>query len=268
VAWQRFLPDGPIAVLPATDDPCVANVVWTNTPEEADRLVSLSDEDFANEVDDAVRGVGKYDFSRPSKAGDAETFPSRLSGKDALVDVERLVVSSFLEPLTKRGMSMLEQAHRNGGLGAGVGLVGGAPFEPPPRVTGAGGTRGAFPLATRMAGRHVSSRLALIGDAAHQVHPLGGQGVNLGLRDAQLLQGVFEETCAVGGDVGSSSCLLAYEKKARAANAPMMAALDALQKLFAVDSAGVAWARGFGLAGVNAIGPLRREIAKYAMGGA
>jgi ubiquinone biosynthesis monooxygenase Coq6 len=48
----------------------------------------------------------------------------------------------------------------------------------------------------------------------------------------------------------------------------MMAALDALQKLFAVDSAGVAWARGFGLAGVNAIGPLRREIAKYAMGGA
>jgi ubiquinone biosynthesis monooxygenase Coq6 len=268
VAWQRFLPDGPIAVLPATDDPCVANVVWTNTPQEADRLVSLSDEDFANEVDEAVRGVGKYDFSRPSKAGDAETFPSRLSGKDALVDVERLVVSSFLEPLTKRGMSMSEQAHRNGGLGAGVGLVGGAPFETPPRVTGAGGTRGAFPLATRMAGRHVSSRLALIGDAAHQVHPLGGQGVNLGLRDAQLLQGVFEETCAVGGDVGSSSCLLAYEKKARAANAPMMAALDALQKLFAVDSAGVAWARGFGLAGVNAIGPLRREIAKYAMGGA
>lgn len=92
--------------------------------------------------------------------------------------------------------------------------------------------------------------------------------MNLGLRDAQLLQGVFESTCAVGGDIGSSSCLLAYEKKARAANAPMMAALDALQKLFAVDSKSVAWARGFGLAGVNAIGPLRREIAKYAMGGA
>ena len=236
--------------------------------ESSTTTTSLHARVVVGEVDEAVRGVGKYDFSRPSKAGDAETFPSRVSGKDALVDVERLVVSSFLEPLTKRGMSMLEQAHRNGGLGAGVGLVGGAPFETPPRVTGAGGTRGAFPLATRMAGRHVSSRLALIGDAAHQVHPLGGQGVNLGLRDAQLLQGVFEETCAVGGDVGSSSCLLAYEKKARAANAPMMAALDALQKLFAVDSAGVAWARGFGLAGVNAIGPLRREIAKYAMGGA
>lgn len=274
VAWQRFLPDGPIAVLPATDDPCVANVVWTNAPEEADRLVSLSDEDFANEVDRAVRGVGKYDFSRPSavekKFSAAETFPSRFTSDASALfsNVERLVVSTFLEPLTKRGMSILENAHRNGGLGAGVGLVGGAPFEEPPRVTGAGGTRGAFPLATRMAGRHVSSRLALIGDAAHQVHPLGGQGVNLGLRDAQLLQGVFESTCAVGGDVGSSSCLLAYEKKARAANAPMMAALDALQKLFAVDSESVAWARGFGLAGVNAIGPLRREIAKYAMGGA
>jgi ubiquinone biosynthesis monooxygenase Coq6 len=48
----------------------------------------------------------------------------------------------------------------------------------------------------------------------------------------------------------------------------MMATLDGLQKLFAIDSSLGAWARGFGLAGVNAIGPLRREIAKYAMGGA
>jgi len=114
----------------------------------------------------------------------------------------------------------------------------------------------------------VSSRLALIGDAAHQVHPLGGQGVNLGLRDAQLLQGVFEETCAVGGDVGSSSCLLAYEKKARAANAPMMAALDGLQKLFSTDAYPVALARSLGLAAVNAAPPVRKTITWYAMGAA
>jgi len=177
-------------------------------------------------------------------------------------------VSGVLEPLTKAGMRISEETHRNGGLGAGVGLVGGAPFEDPPAVLRAFGKRGAFPLATRVAGRHVSDRLALIGDAAHQVHPLGGQGVNLGLRDAALLQDVIEATVANGGDVGAASCLLSYEKKARAANAPMMAALDALQKLFAVDSAGAAWARGFGLAGINAIGPLRREIARYAMGGA
>lgn len=174
----------------------------------------------------------------------------------------------MLEPLTKSGMTFSEKTHRNGGFGAGVGLAGGAPFEDPPTVVSASGKRGAFPLATRIAGRHVSERLALIGDAAHQVHPLGGQGVNLGLRDAALLQDVIEATTENGGDVGAASCLLSYEKKARAANVPMMVALDALQKLFAVDSQGAAWARGFGLAGINAIGPLRREIARYAMGGA
>ena len=259
VAWQRFLPGGPLALLPATDDPCVANVVWTNAPAEADRLVAMSDDDFAREVDAAIRGVGKYDF-RDSQT--SPRFPASLE------DAENTLVSAVLEPLTRLGVAFSERTHRHGGLGAGVGLVGGESFEAPPGVTGAGGKRGAFPLATRMAGRHVSERLALIGDAAHQVHPLGGQGVNLGLRDAALLVGVFEETIENGGDVGAAGGLLAYEKKARAANAPMMAALDALQKLFSVDSAGVAWARGFGLAGVNAIGPLRREIAKYAMGGA
>ena len=277
VAWQRFLPDGPIAVLPATDDPYVANVVWTNAPAEADRIAALDDENFAREVDAAFRGVGKYAFFSPSEKSSRDAFDSespKESPKESPEEsplwqrLERLVVSGVLEPLTKAGMRISEATHRNGGLGAGVGLAGGAPFEAPPAVLRAFGKRGAFPLATRVAGRHVSERLALIGDAAHQVHPLGGQGVNLGLRDAALLQDVIEATVANGGDVGAASCLRLYEKKARAANAPMMAALDALQKLFAVDSAGAAWARGFGLAGINAIGPLRREIARYAMGGA
>jgi ubiquinone biosynthesis monooxygenase Coq6 len=272
VAWQRFLPDGPIAVLPATDDPCVANVVWTNVPAEADRIAALDDDAFAREVDAAFRGVGKYAFSGVSesraKAFDSESPGSPGSPESPLERLERLVVSGVLEPLTKSGMTFSEKTHRNGGFGAGVGLAGGAPFEDPPTVVSASGKRGAFPLATRIAGRHVSERLALIGDAAHQVHPLGGQGVNLGLRDAALLQDVIEATTENGGDVGAASCLLSYEKKARAANVPMMVALDALQKLFAVDSQGAAWARGFGLAGINAIGPLRREIARYAMGGA
>ena len=272
VAWQRFLPDGPIAVLPATDDPCVANVVWTNVPAEADRIAALDDDAFAREVDAAFRGVGKYAFSGDSesraKAFDSESPGSPGSPESPLERLERLVVSGVLEPLTKSGMTFSEKTHRNGGFGAGVGLAGGAPFEDPPTVVSASGKRGAFTLATRIAGRHVSERLALIGDAAHQVHPLGGQGVNLGLRDAALLQDVIEATTENGGDVGAASCLLSYEKKARAANVPMMVALDALQKLFAVDSQGAAWARGFGLAGINAIGPLRREIARYAMGGA
>jgi ubiquinone biosynthesis monooxygenase Coq6 len=106
-----------------------------------------------------------------------------------------------------------------------------------------------------------------VGDAAHQVHPLGGQGVNLGMRDAALLTDALAGACANGGDVGSMLSLGKYADGASAANLPMMAALDGLQKLFASDMPVVAWARGAGLAGVNAIGPVRRRIARYAMGG-
>ena len=140
--------------------------------------------------------------------------------------------------------------------------------SPEPRVVAAAGPRGSFPLATQLAGRYALRRLALVGDAAHQVHPLGGQGVNLGMRDAALLTDALAGACANGGDVGSMLSLGKYADGASAANLPMMAALDGLQKLFASDMPVVAWARGAGLAGVNAIGPVRRRIARYAMGGA
>lgn len=198
VAWQRFLPNGPLAVLPVTHDPRLANVVWTNTFAESDRLVSLSDEKFAFEVDQAFRGVGKYGYDEHETSDDESDFE-----KNAV---------KFLRPATEKMMGFLEQTHRNGGLGAGAGLVGGAPFEQPPGVVSARGKRGAFPLATKIAGRHVSHRLALIGDAAHQVHPLGGQGVNLGLRDVALLHQVFCDTIETGGDIGSARCLSAYEE--------------------------------------------------------
>jgi len=198
VAWQRFLPNGPLAVLPVTHDPRLANVVWTNTFAESDRLVSLSDEKFAFEVDQAFRGVGKYGYDEHETSDDES-------------DLKKNAVK-FLRPATEKMMGFLEQTHRNGGLGAGAGLVGGAPFEQPPGVVSARGKRGAFPLATKIAGRHVSHRLALIGDAAHQVHPLGGQGVNLGLRDVALLHQVFCDTIETGGDIGSARCLSAYEE--------------------------------------------------------
>ena len=120
VAWQRFLPDGPIAVLPATDDPCVANVVWTNAPAEADRIAALDDDAFAREVDAAFRGIGEMRFfgedrNPRAKAFDSESPGSPGSPESPLERLERLVVSGVLEPLTKSGMTFSEKTHRNGG---------------------------------------------------------------------------------------------------------------------------------------------------------
>ncbi|ACO64762.1 predicted protein [Micromonas commoda] len=229
-AWQRFLPSGPLALLPVTEDGRVSNVVWTTTPEEADRLCALGDEAFAAEVDAALRGEGRY-----SHGGQGEA-------------AIRAVANGF------------------GGTAGGDDAP--PAFEHPPRVVAAAGPRGAFPLATSLAGRYALRRLALVGDAAHQVHPLGGQGVNLGMRDVVLLTNALAGACANGGDVGSMLVLRKYADEAKAANVPMMAALDGLQRLFASDQPLVAWARGAGLAGVNALGPIRRRIARYAMGGA
>jgi 2-polyprenyl-6-methoxyphenol hydroxylase-like FAD-dependent oxidoreductase len=100
-----------------------------------------------------------------------------------------------------------------------------------------------YTLATQHAGRYTLRRLALVGDAAHQVHPLGGQGVNLGIRDARFLVDALAAAAASGADVGSITALDGYSRSAAAANLPMRAALDGLQKLFAAEAPLVAWAR-------------------------
>ena len=143
-------------------------------------------------------------------------------------------------------------------------------FRYPPFVSPAGTDtkRGSFPLSTHHALSLTKPRLALIGDAAHVVHPLGGQGLNLGLRDAELLVNAIARARELGQDIGSASALAPYARASVAANVPMMAALDGLQKLFSAETYPVTFARSLGLAAVNATAPVRRKIAWYAMGGA
>ena len=268
-AWQRFLPTGPLALLPVTEDGRVSNVVWTTTPEEADRLCGLCDEAFAAEVDAALRGEGRHSHGGQGEVGTGEGkrrrpgFVYGFEGQWLMGEAQERLVDVLLKPATEAAIRAVAN-----GFGGTAGDDAAPPFEHPPRVVAAAGPRGAFPLATSLAGRYALRRLALVGDAAHQVHPLGGQGVNLGMRDVVLLTDALAAACANGGDVGSMLVLRKYADEAKAANVPMMAALDGLQRLFASDQPLVAWARGAGLAGVNALGPIRRRIARYAMGGA
>lgn len=160
-AWQRFLPSGPIALLPIGDK--FSNIVWTMSPEESLRHKSMTKDDFVKAVNHALDyGYGPYPQS------------------------------SFLD----RYMERFSQV-------TGHGILSTAEyFEVPPKVTNVVSERMAFPLSLRHAHDYASEQVVLIGDAAHTVHPLAGQGVNLGFGDASALAKVIAEGLKVGTNLG------------------------------------------------------------------
>jgi len=128
------------------------------------------------------------------------------------------------------------------------------------------GPRAAFPLRRAHAQSYVSQRAALIGDAAHTVHPLAGQGANLGIADAASLAEVLMDSYAAGRDLGSARTLRRYERWRKGENLLMLALLDALQKLFALQDPLTRAFRGAGLSATNRLGWLKDELAARAMG--
>jgi 2-octaprenyl-3-methyl-6-methoxy-1,4-benzoquinol hydroxylase/2-octaprenylphenol hydroxylase len=126
--------------------------------------------------------------------------------------------------------------------------------------------RAAFPLRLRLAERYVAERFALVGDAAHIVHPLAGQGVNLGLRDVGELVDMAGAERAAGRDFAAASALRRYERRRRSDNALSAHAFDAIQRVFGSDAMELAALRGAGLALVDRIAPLKRLFARHAAG--
>ena len=128
------------------------------------------------------------------------------------------------------------------------------------------GPRGTFPLVAQHARNYVLPRLALIGDAAHAVHPLAGQGANLGLQDAQALSRVIEQATANGEHPGDRPVLRRYERARKGANATMMHFMTVLNRLFASDSATVGELRRAGMRLFNVSGPVRERAVRVALG--
>lgn len=224
-AWQRFLPSGPIALLPVGDK--FSNIVWTMKPEESLDHKSMSEEDFVKAVNYALDyGYGSHPQS---------------NFLDQYLDI-------FSWSTGKRTLSTAES------------------FQLPPKVTKVVSDRMAFPLSLMHAHEYASRRVVLIGDAAHAVHPLAGQGVNLGFGDASFLSNVVAEGLSVGADIGELSLLKKYEKERKAANVSMMAVLDCIQKAYSVDLGPMNIFRAAAFHGAQYIAPLKRNIISYAMG--
>ena len=123
-----------------------------------------------------------------------------------------------------------------------------------------------YPLSFLHAERYVAERLALVGDAAHVIHPIAGQGLNLGLRDVAALAEVLVDGRRLGLDIGDAQVLARYERWRRLDNWMLSAATDSLNRLFSNAIPPVKLARDLGLAAVNQLPPLKRLFMRHAMG--
>lgn len=190
VAHERFLPAGPLAVLPMRGNR--SSIVWTEHRSLAPSLLALDDAAFAAEL--------------------ARRF------------------------------------------GPSLGQI---------RIMG---PRWSYPLALLHAERYVDERLALIGDAAHAIHPIAGQGLNLGLRDVAALAEILVDAQRLGLDLGGGELLARYQRWRRFDNVALMVATDALNRLFSNNIPIVRLARDIGLGMVNELPFLRRFFMRHAMG--
>ena len=126
------------------------------------------------------------------------------------------------------------------------------------------GARGAFPLRLQHADQYVKPRLALAGNAAHALHPLAGQGLNIGVLDAAALAEVLLN--AGYKDVGSLSLLRRYERWRKGENIAMVGAMDVFKRLFSNRSTPLAWLRNAGLSLANSVAPLKHFFMRRALG--
>jgi 2-octaprenyl-6-methoxyphenol hydroxylase len=190
VAHEHFLPSGPFAILPLTEDR--ASLVWT---EKADRGRAL-----------AAARPGVFHAHLCRRFGEFLGRPERI----------------------------------------------GAPFV--------------YPLSLELAEQMTAPRIALLGDAAHGVHPIAGQGLNLGLKDVAALAEVLVEAARIGEDLGSEVVLERYARWRRTDNVGLAVATDLFNRLFTNDITPLRLVRGAGLAVVNRIGPARRFFMQEAGG--
>ena len=128
------------------------------------------------------------------------------------------------------------------------------------------GARYSYPLNLTIAQNYVMPRLALVGDAAHGVHPIAGQGLNLGLRDIAALSEVLSDARLRGEDFSSLAVLLRYQEWRRFDTTALAVATDAVNKLFSNDNSFLRTLRDLGMGAINSLPALRRSFIREAAG--
>jgi 2-octaprenyl-6-methoxyphenol hydroxylase len=123
-----------------------------------------------------------------------------------------------------------------------------------------------YPLVMTLPRRMTTERCVLMGDAAHAIHPIAGQGANLGFRDAEILSGLVQNNARLGLDIGEETLLKRYQRRRVRDIVSMTCMTDSLVRLFSRSSQSLGFVRGQGMSWINTIAPLRRRLTRHAMG--
>ncbi|KAI8784546.1 ubiquinone biosynthesis monooxygenase COQ6 mitochondrial [Biomphalaria glabrata] len=217
-AWQRFLPTGPIALLPISSN--LSSLIWTTTTENSKHLLDIPSESFVDAVNDALWH---------------EREKNQIAGQ-ALSVFRNLLQNVFPESQ--------EQCRQ----------------LPPTAINVVEKTRASFPLTLIHSSQYVKPRVVLIGDAGHRLHPLAGQGVNLGFGDVECLNEILTKAVQNGADLGSLTHLLEFETQRQRHNVPVMATIDGLQRLYSTDFTPLVLIRALGLHAVHSLPVLKKFI--------
>ena len=194
IAWQKFLPGGPIALLPLSKNR--ASLVWSQPSQDAQRRMKLTSEEFVLELKKALGRPPKTEFPFPD-----------------IVEASKIA---------------------------------------------------GFPLGLGHASKYCEAGLVLVGDAAHRVHPLAGQGVNLGFGDVSSLTACLRQNVADGAEFGALEYLHKYETERQRANVPMMLGIDFLHHVYGLDNPLVNAVRSVGVQAVNSSPVLKKFVANFA----
>jgi ubiquinone biosynthesis monooxygenase Coq6 len=243
-AFQRYLEDGgPMALLP-TYSPNHAVVVWSTTPETLTRWKNAPEEDFVAHLNDCLQDgpqrVPSLLEGTVTTSSDSGIWSNLVYGTERLLDTLHY------------GLAMASQ-HPN------------PTFQVPPLIEGIASPKIIFPLSCYQSTSYSKGRVALVGDAAHTVHPMAGQGLNLGLGDVHTLVSCLEKAHRAGMDL--SSFLNEYNTRRHQSVSISLGGIHMLQRVFRSQNVPMQHIKTFGMNMIQNVGPIRRQLAVTAAHG-